>query len=112
MIAPVEAVFGNCDDPWDTRLTAALELDIGGFSVHVSHGHELGRPSPPQVAEAYEATICVYGHTHRQTIARVGGRLIVNPGAAGARRFDLAPSVAVLTIRDGTAEAELITLAE
>jgi len=112
LIAPVEAVYGNCDEPWDPRLAASLDLDIGGLRVHVSHGHELGRPSPSQVAAAYDATICVYGHTHRQLIERVGGRLIVNPGAAGARRFDLAPSVAVLTIRDGKADAELITLAE
>jgi hypothetical protein len=42
----------------------------------------------------------------------VGERLVVNPGAAGPRRFDLVPSVAILTIRDGRAEAELVTLAE
>jgi hypothetical protein len=37
---------------------------------------------------------------------RVDGRLIVNPGAAGPRRFDLVPCVAILTIADGRAEAE------
>jgi predicted phosphodiesterase len=76
----------------------------------VSHGHELGRPQPEKVAAAYDADICVYGHTHIQRIVRVGQQLVVNPGAAGARRFDLLPSVARLTIADGRADATLIEL--
>jgi hypothetical protein len=34
----------------------------------------------------------------------------VNPGAAGARRFDLAPSVAVMTINGRDVTTELIEL--
>ncbi len=34
-------------------------------------------------------------------------QLVVNPGAAGPRRFDIQPSVAVLTIADGMAEVEI-----
>ena len=56
--------------------------------------------------------MCVYGHTHRQLVERVGDRLMVNPGAAGPRRFDLVPTVAILTIADGRADAELVTLSE
>ena len=111
-IAPTQAVYGNCDEPWDPRLTASLDLRIGGLSVHVSHGHELGRPRPAQVAARYDADVCIYGHTHQQVIAKVDGRLIVNPGAAGPQRFDLVPCVAILTVTDGTATAELIELAE
>jgi putative phosphoesterase len=110
LIAPVDAVMGNCDSPWDKRLTRARELTVGGVRIHVSHGHELGRPKPAQVAAAYDADVCVYGHTHRQVIERVGERLVVNPGAAGEARFALPPSVAILTIRDGRATAELVTL--
>ncbi len=112
LIAPTQAVYGNCDEPWNARLVERLDLEIGGVRIHVSHGHELGRPKPSAVAAAYDADVCVYGHTHKQVIERVDGRLIVNPGAAGPRRFDLVPCVAVLTIVDGRAEAELITLSE
>ena len=111
LIAPTQAVFGNCDDPWDPSLREALDLTIGGLRIHVQHGHELGRPKPAQVAAAYDADVCVYGHTHKQVIERVDGRLIINPGAAGPRRFDLTPCVAILTIADGAASAELIDLA-
>lgn len=109
-IAPVHAVYGNCDFPGDPRLTQSLERVFDGLRVHVSHGHELGRPKPEQLLARYDADVIVYGHTHRQLIHRDGDRLVVNPGAAGARRFDLAPSVARLTISAGKAEAELIPL--
>lgn len=112
LIAPTQAVYGNCDEPWNVRLVERLDLEIGGVRIHVSHGHELGRPKPSAVAAAYDADVCVYGHTHKQVIERVDGRLIVNPGAAGPRRFDLVPCVAVLTIGDGRAEVELFPLKE
>lgn len=111
LIAPTQAVFGNCDDPWDPSLRESLEVTIGGVRIHVQHGHELGRPKPVQVAAAYDADVCVYGHTHQQVIERVDGRLIINPGAAGPRRFKLEPCVAILTIADGVADAALIPLA-
>jgi hypothetical protein len=44
-------------------------------------------------------------------VLKAGGRLVVNPGAAGPRRFDLQPSVARLTIENGAAEVEIISLA-
>lgn len=110
VIAPVRAVRGNCDES-SHRLVERLDIELGGLRIHVSHGHELGRPGPAKVAGAYDADVCVYGHTHRQLIERVEGRLIINPGAAGPRRFDLVPSVAILTIAGGRSEAELVELA-
>lgn len=110
LIAPTQAVFGNCDDPMDPRLRESLDVTIGGVRIHVQHGHELGRPRPKQVAATYDADVCVYGHTHRQSVDLVDGRLIVNPGAAGPRRFDLEPCVAILTIAHGAAAVELIPL--
>jgi hypothetical protein len=35
----------------------------------------------------------------------------VNPGAAGPRRFDILPSVARMTIRDGQVDVTLVELA-
>ncbi len=110
-IAPVTAVFGNTDVPGDPRLSESIERTIGGVRIHVSHGHELGSPTPARLVERYPADVIVYGHTHRQLVTTIGDRLVVNPGAAGARRFKLEPSVARLTIRDGRAQVELVPLA-
>ena len=110
-IAPVHAVWGNTDPAGHPRLVANIERELGGLSVHVSHGHELGSPTPAKLLAAYRADVIVYGHTHKGLIERHGQRLVINPGAAGARRFNLLPSVGVLRIADGIATAELITLA-
>jgi uncharacterized protein len=110
-IAPVQAVFGNTDPPGHPRLTDRIEHTVGGLSIHVSHGHELGSPTPDRLLAVYSADVIVYGHTHKQLVTRSGMRLVINPGAAGARRFKLLPSVARLRIAAGVAEAELIALA-
>jgi putative phosphoesterase len=104
-------VFGNTDSPGDPDLVEAIDLTIGGIGVHVSHGHELGSPVPARLAEVYAADVIVYGHTHQQLVTRVGEKLIVNPGAAGPRRFSLKPSVARLKIEGRKAEIEIIDIA-
>ena len=109
-IAPVEAVLGNTDPPGDPRLADQIERLIGGVRVHVSHGHELGSPTPKRLAARYDADVIVYGHTHRQQLVELDGRLIVNPGAAGPRRFDLRPSVARLTIVSRKPQIEILEL--
>jgi putative phosphoesterase len=110
VIAPVLAVYGNTDASIDPRLAASIEREIGGVRVHVSHGHELGSPTPEKLLERYSADVIVYGHTHKQLVVQADERLVVNPGAAGARRFKLEPSVARLTIAGGRAEVELVAL--
>ncbi len=109
-IAPVRAVYGNTDPPGDPSLAEMLELRAAGVTIHVSHGHELGSPRADKLAATYDADVIVYGHTHRQQIVQLGGKLIINPGAAGARRFNLRASVARLTISSGTASAQIIEL--
>lgn len=105
-IAPVRAVYGNVDMVHGLR--AAIDCTLAGVRVHVSHGHELGRPTPEGLAARYDADIIVFGHTHRALIQQVGGTLVVNPGAAGPARFNLQPSVALLVLPAG--EARIVYL--
>jgi uncharacterized protein len=109
LIAPVRGVRGNTDAP-DPRLSPSLVLTIGGVSFHVSHGHEVGSPTPAKLLANYPEHVIVYGHTHRYHETRDAGRLVINPGAAGPQRFDLTPSVVRLTVRDGAVETELVKL--
>jgi uncharacterized protein len=111
LIAPVRAVYGNTDAPGQPRLAAAIDMEIGGLRVHVSHGHELGGPTPAKLLAEYAAEVIVYGHTHKQLVTNAGGRWVVNPGAAGQRRFDLMPSVGRMTIHDRVVDIQLIDLA-
>jgi uncharacterized protein len=110
-IAPVEAVSGNVDDRFDPMLPVARSLPVGNLMLHVSHGDELGSPTPERLLLRYAGDILVYGHTHKAVIFRdPGGRLVVNPGAAGPRRFKLEPSVAIVTVTARTADVRIVTL--
>jgi len=110
LIAPVRAVFGNTDVGGEPGLDDRIEMAVGGRTIHVSHGHELGAPTPSRLLARYRADILVYGHTHKPLVERAGPRLVINPGAAGPRRFNLKPSVARLTIAGADAAAEIIWL--
>ena len=109
-IAPIEAVFGNTDPTDNPLLQQFIERMIGGLRVHVSHGHEIGSPTPERLLAKYDADVIVYGHTHQQKVVQTDGRLVINPGAAGPRRFKLRPSVGRLSIADGVAAVEIVEL--
>ena len=109
-IAPVRAVIGNTDPPDDPALTPFIETVHEGVGIHVSHGHELGSPTPEKLLAKYSADVIVYGHTHKQLVVNVDNRWVVNPGAAGQRRFKLRPSVARMSIRGGAVAIEIVEL--
>lgn len=109
-IAPVRAVFGNTDSPGEPGLVRNIELDLEQLSVLVTHGHELGSPTPGGLLARYEADVIVFGHTHKPVIERAGTRLVVNPGAAGPRRFKLKASVARMTIVGADADVDIVWL--
>jgi uncharacterized protein len=110
LIAPVLAVQGNTDPPGDPRLAVSQTCEVAGLRIHLSHGHEVGSPTPSALFARYAEAIIVYGHTHRALVTRAEGRWAVNPGAAGPRRFDLRPSVARLTIAGATVDVEIVEL--
>jgi putative phosphoesterase len=112
-LAPVEAVFGNVDDRHDPALARERVVTVGGVTIHVSHGHELGRPTPELALARYRADVVIFGHTHRSIVVRdAAGRIGMNPGAAGPRRFDLSPSVARVTITAGAVGQDAETVVE
>lgn len=110
LIAPVRAVRGNTDPPDDPRLPESIEVNVGGVRIHVSHGHETGAPTPEKLLARYDGDVIVYGHTHEALVVKADGRWVVNPGAAGPRRFNILPSVARMTIRGTDVSIELVDL--
>jgi uncharacterized protein len=103
-IAPVTAVYGNTDG-WDLRcrLPQVASLELDGFDIIVTHGDQMGTPTPDKLHAAFpDAQIIVYGHTHRPLLTLVDVVVtVMNPGGAGARRFKLAPSVGILELEPG-----------
>lgn len=111
-IAPVHAVHGNTD--WGelrSRLPERLELDLGGVSVRILHGHQYGSPTAVTVAGGnLDVDLVVFGHSHRPEIERVGEVLAVNPGSAGPARFNLPVTVALAELREGKVEVRVVEL--
>lgn len=103
-IAPVTAVYGNTDG-WDlrARLPQVARLELDGFTIIVTHGDQFGSPTPVKLQAAFpDAEIIVFGHTHRPLLTLVDVVVtVMNPGGAGARRFDLPPSVGILELEPG-----------
>lgn len=110
-IAPVTAVTGNVDwgGPLDRRLPRSQRLELEGCRLYVTHiGDDPVRlctrlPDP-------RPDVYIFGHTHRALLEEHDGVLFLNPGAAGAPRFGLPASLALLRITQGRATAEIVPL--
>lgn len=101
-VAPVTAVRGNNDiAPQLERLPETICLPAGELRVFMIH--DLGareRPHPrARTALARDRPhIVIHGHSHRPGAGVHAGRLFVNPGSAGPRRFTLPRTAAILTV--------------
>lgn len=103
-IAPVTAVYGNCDDlELRARVPAVVERRIEGLDFVLLHGDQLGSPTPDGLHKVFpQAEVIVYGHTHRPLLTTIDLVVtVMNPGGAGQRRFDLPPSVGIMELEAG-----------
>jgi uncharacterized protein len=98
-LAPVEAVRGNNDtEPWAARLPDALAIEISRVRLHVLHDRADLVEHSVHAASAAAAHVLVTGHSHKPMLESRDGRLFVNPGSAGPRRFKLPVAAAELVI--------------
>jgi uncharacterized protein len=113
-MAPVTAVYGNVDGPeLRAKLPKVATIRLDGFDIVVTHGDQFGPPTPAKLYEAFpRADIIVFGHTHRPLLELVDKTVtVMNPGGAGAARFNLAPSVGIMELEPGIPpRARLVTL--
>lgn len=106
-IAPVQAVRGNNDrDTWGRALPPRLSLEVAGVRIIVLH--DLSEVDGSVEIDEYQ--VVVAGHSHKPLVAEREGRLFVNPGSAGPRRFKLPITIGFLTLAEGPARAEIRTL--
>jgi hypothetical protein len=106
-IAPLIAVKGNNDKGlWSDELPVFKSFESCGIFIYVIHDiKELKLyPAPP------ETKLIVYGHSHKPSITERDGVIFLNPGSAGARRFNLPVSVALLKLIGGEIKGEIISL--
>ena len=107
MIAPVEAVRGNCDTgALGLGLEDELTLKLGELTALVVH--DAGRlEHAPSTAKA---EIVVHGHSHVPGARMTDGVLFLNPGSAGPSRLSLPCVVARLSIDGRQVRFEVLDL--
>lgn len=105
---PVCGVAGNCDRC--PGMARELQLSLEGKSILVTHGDgynvKAGLGLLTARARELRADIAAYGHTHIPLVSTVDGIILVNPGALSPA--ESCPSVALITIADGTISAEIV----
>lgn len=90
--ARVIAVRGNCDKEWAKELPQEVSLELYGRKIYMVHNKKQMTP------KAKEADLIIYGHSHRYEETEEDGRLLLNPGSGGPRRFGRPATMAVLEI--------------
>ena len=101
---PLYAVRGNNDRGWSGGLGQVNRFEIGGVKFIMAHE----RVDIPSVLK--DIQVVIFGHSHMYYQQEISGRLWLNPGSCGYKRFTLPLSMAVMTIEDGTYEGETVWL--
>ena len=95
-IAPVYVVRGNNDKEWAEHIPATLTFQIEDCRFFLVHN----KKEVPKDLTGIDAVI--FGHSHKYYEQSIDGRLWLNPGSCGKRRFDQEITLAILTV-DGSA---------
>ena len=103
-IAPLHVVRGNNDKDWAEALPQALRVELGGVRILMIHNK---RELPKELGDAQ---LIVFGHSHKYFEQTIDGRLWLNPGSCGKRRFDQEISFALLHIDGDAWRVEKIVL--
>lgn len=104
LLAPVTAVFGNTDgSTLRGHLPEVAHETIDDFRFVVTHGDRQDSLDADALRQAFpDADVIVYGHTHKPLIRNLPDfTVVLNPGSAGPRRFDLPVSVAIMETEPG-----------
>lgn len=89
-IAKVVAVRGNCDGEWARDIPNEAFFELCGRKIYMVHNKKKASD------KAENADIIIYGHSHKYEEKAAGGKLWLNPGSCGARRFGMPLTMAVL----------------
>ena len=103
-IAPVYVVRGNNDKEWAEHIPATLTFQIEDCRFFLVHN----KKEVPKTLTGIDAVI--FGHSHRYFEENIDGRLWLNPGSCGKRRFDQEITLAILTVDGSTLSAQKILI--
>ena len=103
-IGKLYVVRGNNDGEWAEAYPKVRTFSIGGVGFFLVHNkRDLPKMLPKE-------NIILFGHSHQFYCEEKEGKLWLNPGSCGRKRFYGELTMAVMTIQDGKYEVEKIVL--
>lgn len=103
-LAPLYVVRGNNDKEWAEHLPESITVQIEDCAIFVVHNKKF-IPS-----ELHGIDAVIFGHSHKYAEQMIDGRLWLNPGSCGKRRFDQEITLAILTINGKELSVEKIII--
>ena len=103
---PLYAVRGNNDHDWAEQLPLIRRFKLGDYRFLLVHDQA---DIPEDVGDAQ---VIIFGHSHMYFKTQKNGRLWLNPGSCGYRRFTLPLSMAVLTLKEDECQLESLFFKE
>ncbi|MDO5545274.1 MAG: metallophosphoesterase family protein [Eubacteriales bacterium] len=103
-VAPVYVVRGNNDKEWAENIPATLTFQIEDCRFFLVHN----KKEVPKDLTGIDAVI--FGHSHKYFEQTIDGRLWLNPGSCGRRRFDQEITLAMLTVEGKAVSVQKITI--
>ena len=101
---PFYIVRGNNDKEWARSLPLYQEFSLDGMNFYMVHNK---RDIPEDLGDRQ---IVIFGHSHKYLEEIRDGRLWLNPGSCGKRRFNQDITMAVLTVREDGWHVERIDI--
>jgi putative phosphoesterase len=104
-LAPVIAVRGNIDTAdWAKSLPETAVAEAGSVNIYILH--DVNALDLDASAAGFQ--IVLSGHSHKPGRSERNGVLYINPGSAGARRFQLPVTVARLDLSARPGQSSLL----
>lgn len=103
-IAPLYIVRGNNDRAWAMDLPEFRQFELEGLKFYLVHN----KKDVPKKLDGID--IIIFGHSHQYLEKKENGKLWLNPGSCGRRRFHQDITFAIMDIEDGNYQIEKIEL--
>lgn len=103
-IAPVYVVRGNNDKEWAAQIPETLTFQIEDCRFFLVHNKKF----VPEDLTGID--VVIFGHSHKYAEQNLDGRLWLNPGSCGRRRFDQEITFAMLSVHGKEVTVEKMTV--
>lgn len=102
--APLYIVRGNNDKEWAEAIPHDCTVTLEGVTFYMVHN----KKEVP--ADLTGVDVVIFGHSHKYGEEQKDGRLWLNPGSCGPRRFHQEITMMMASVEDGKIQVEKVAI--